>query len=174
MWPRLARLSDQQWRLPRLRALVLALGCVAAVPQAWAAKCDRPSRPAQVSATAMSFGNYNASSPTATTANATITVSCVNPANDLDVFTIALSKGSSSTYSPRTLTSGANTLNYNIFTTSGFASIWGDGTGGSVTVNYNGAGNPNSLSYTAYGRIPAGQYVPAGSYADTITVTVTY
>jgi spore coat protein U-like protein len=122
----------------------------------------------------MAFGNYNAASPTAATANATITVACVNPANDLDPFTIALSKGSSATYSPRTLTSGANTLNYNIYTTSGFTSIWGDGTGGTVTVNYNGAGNPNSLTYTAYGRVPAGQYVAAGSYADTITVTVTY
>jgi len=127
-----------------------------------------------VSATGMAFGNYNAASPSATTANATITVSCVNPAQELDAFTIALSRGGSSTYSPRRMTSGANTLNYNIYTTAGFASIWGDGTGGTVTVNYNGAGTPNSLSYTAYGQVPAGQYVAAGSYADTITVTVTY
>lgn len=122
----------------------------------------------------MSFGNYDASSPTATTVNATITVACQNPANDLNPFTIDLSKGSSSTYTPRTLTSGANTLNYNIYTTSGFTVIWGDGTGGTSQVTYNGAGNPNSLNYTAYGRVPAGQYVTPGSYADTITVTVTY
>jgi spore coat protein U-like protein len=72
------------------------------------------------------------------------------------------------------MTSGANTLNYNIYTSAGLASIWGDGTGGTITVNYNGAGNPNSLNYTAYGSVPTGQYVTSGSYTDTITVTVTY
>lgn len=122
----------------------------------------------------MSFGTYNAASPAAATANATITVACVNPANDLNPFSIALSKGASSTYAPRTMTSGANTLDYNIYTTAAFVSIWGDGTGGTVTVDYNGAGNPNSLNYTAYGQVPTGQYVTPAGYADTITVTVTY
>lgn len=153
--------------------LLFVLQIAVAFP-ALAAKCDRPSRPVQVTATTMSFGTYNAASPSSTTANATITVACVDPANDLNPFSIALSDGNSSTYSPRTMTSGANTLNYNVYTSAAFTSIWGDGTGGTITVNYNGAGNPNSLSYTAYGRVPAGQYVTPGSYTDTITVTVTY
>ena len=155
----------------RFACALLAFAC--AVP-VLAAKCDRPSRPLQVTATTMTFGNYNAASPGATTANATITVSCVNPAHDLNPFSIALSKGGSASYAPRTMTFGANTLNYNIYTTAGFVSVWGDGTGSTVTVDYNGAGNPNSLNYTAYGSVPAGQYVAAGSYTDTITVTVTY
>jgi spore coat protein U-like protein len=133
---------------PRLHLLTLGCATVLA-PAAWAAKCDRVSRPLQVTATTMNFGTYNAASPTADTANATITVACVNPADDLDVFSIALSRGSSATYSPRTMTSGANTLSYNIFTSASFVTIWGDGTGGTVTV-------------------------APGSYTDTITVTVTY
>jgi spore coat protein U-like protein len=140
---------------------------------AWAApKCNGGGNPAQVSATAMSFGTYNAASPSATTANATITVSCVDAARELPNFTVALSTGGSGTYSPRRLSSGANTLSYNIYTTAGFTSVWGNGTGGSVIVSDNGA--VNSVSFTAYGRVPAGQYVAAGSYTDTITVTVTY
>jgi spore coat protein U-like protein len=155
----------------RLASALIALSCD--VP-AFAAKCDRVSRPLQVSATPISFGNYNAASVSAATANGTITVSCVNAANDLPPFSVALSKGSSSIYSPRTMTLGANTLNYNIYTSAAFTAIWGDGTGGTVTVDYNGAGNPNSLNYTAYGSVPAGQYVTPGSYTDTIQVTVTY
>jgi spore coat protein U-like protein len=151
----------------RLLALVLA---IAAPSSALAApKCNGGGNPAQVTATNLSFGNYNAASPTATTANATITVSCVDPARDLPAFTVALSVASN----PRQLTSGANTLNYNIFTTSAYTTVWGDGTNGTVTQSHVG-GALNSFSYTAYGRIPAGQFVPTGSYTQTITVTVTY
>lgn len=150
--------------------ILLLLGGVA---PAWAApKCNGGGNPAQVSATAMSFGNYNAAAPGAATANSTITVSCVDAGRELPSFTVALSTGGSGTYSPRQLLSGLNTLAYNIFTTGGFTTVWGNGTGGSVIVSDNGT--VNSVSFTAYGRVPAGQYVAAGSYTDTITVTVTY
>jgi spore coat protein U-like protein len=138
-----------------------------------APKCNGGANLAQVSATPLSFGNYNAASPTAATANATITVSCVNPGRDLPNFTVALSTGGAGGYAPRRLSSGANLLNYNIFTTAGFTSVWGDGSGGSVIVSDPG-GAYSSVNFTAYGRIPVGQFVPAGSYTDTITVTVTY
>ena len=137
-----------------------------------APKCNGGGNPAQVTATDLNFGNYNAASPSATTANATVTVSCVDNGRELPSFTVALSTGGSGTYAPRRLSSGANTLNYNIFTTGAYTSVWGNGAGGSVIVS--DTGGVNSLSFTAYGRIPAGQYVAAGSYADTITVTVTY
>lgn len=139
---------------------------------AWAAPCNVPARPIQVTATNLNFGNYNAASPSATTANMAVTVRCVRPIDTLPAFVVALSKGSSSSYTPRTMTSGANALQYNIFNQAAFTTIWGDGTGGTQTRSHGGGGN--AATGTGYGRIPAGQYVAAGAYADTITVTVTY
>jgi spore coat protein U-like protein len=149
-------------------AIVLAFAASAAA----APKCNGGGNPAQVTATAMSFGNYNAASPGATTANSTITVSCVDASRELPAITVALSTGGSGTYAPRSMSSGANTLDYNIYTSAAFTSVWGNGTGGTVTITDNPT--VNSVSFTAYGQVPAGQYVTPGSYTDTITVTVTY
>jgi spore coat protein U-like protein len=69
--------------------------------------------------------------------------------------------------------SGGSTLNYNLFTTGAHAVVWGDGTSSTATLGNTGNGAAQTL--TIYGRIPAGQTtVPAGSYADTVAVTITY
>jgi spore coat protein U-like protein len=65
-----------------------------------------------------------------------------------------------------------NTLNYNLFTTSSHATIWGDGTTPTQTQSYSaGAG---STAFTMYGLIPTHQFVPLGLYADTIQVVVSF
>ena len=77
------------------------------------------------------------------------------------------------------LSSGMNTLSYNLYADAGRTSVWGDGTGGSVAVEssvlLDVLGWAPTQSFTVYGRIGAGQTgaVP-GSYADTVSVTVTY
>jgi spore coat protein U-like protein len=48
---------------------------------------------------------------------------------------------------------------------------WGN-TPPADTINGTGTGNPQV--FTVYATVPVGQYVPAGSYVDTITVTLTY
>jgi spore coat protein U-like protein len=97
---------------------------------------------------------------------------------------ISLSPGLAANYVTRQMASGASRLNYNLYTTAARLVIWGDGNGGTAIVpaylggafNLNGNqtrafDNPN---LTIYGRIPAGQTVPTGLYADTITVTLTF
>lgn len=153
---------------------VIAFATIIAAGSAHGASCNVPARPIQVTATSLSFGNYNATSPTANTSTMTVTVQCVRLVDTLPAFVVALSKGSSSTYTPRTMTSGANTLQYNIFNSTAYTSVWGDGTGGTQTRSYPGSSTVRTATGTGYGRIPAGQYVAAGSYTDTITVTVTY
>src|SRR5205085_11704978 len=69
---------------------------------------------------------------------------------------------------------GAARLNYNMYTTPSYTIVWGDGTSGTSVENYNANQNQNQISFTDYGRVPASQFVTAGSYTDTITVTVTY
>jgi spore coat protein U-like protein len=66
----------------------------------------------------------------------------------------------------------ANSLAYQLYTSGTFSSIWGDGTGGSVTVSGNGDGTAQAL--TVYGRIGTAQFVPAGNYSDRVAVTVNY
>ncbi len=69
---------------------------------------------------------------------------------------------------------GASRLGYNIYTTSGYATVWGDGTGSTVTQTYSAIISLGTISFTAYGQAPSGQYVATGPYSDSITVTVTY
>jgi spore coat protein U-like protein len=71
------------------------------------------------------------------------------------------------------MTAGGNTLDYNLFTDSDYANVWGDGSGTTSTITGTGSGSAQAL--TIYGRVPGGQStVPAGSYTDLVSVTVTY
>ena len=66
-------------------------------------------------------------------------------------------------------------LNYNIYTTNGYTTVWGDGNNGTVSQTYNGVLlQLGSVSFTAYGKLPGGQFPAPGMYTDTIMVTVTY
>jgi spore coat protein U-like protein len=65
----------------------------------------------------------------------------------------------------------AATIRYNLYTTSGHGTIWGN-TVSTDTVS--AVGNGAAQVYTIYGRVPP-QTTPApATYTDTITVTVTY
>jgi len=69
------------------------------------------------------------------------------------------------------MASGTNVLNYQLYSDSARSTIWGN-TVGTDTVT--GSGTGLALDHTVYGSIPAAQVVPAGSYQDTITVTISY
>lgn len=118
----------------------------------------------------VAFGTIDPFSASTVDSTGTITVTCLV----VNSYSVSLSTGASGTYSPRTLVSGANTLNYNLFLNSARSTIWGDGTGGTSLVS----GSIGLLllpnNHTIYGRIPGGQNLASGSYSDTITVTVTY
>jgi spore coat protein U-like protein len=129
-----------------------------------------------VAATNVVFGNYT---PTAgaVTANGTVSVSCTKSS----AFTVSLNKGTTTggTIAQRLMTDGVagDTLQYNLYTTSGFATVWGDGTGSSVTQGGTGTGMGTPVALTVYGDLPdnaANQAVPPNSYTDTITVSVAY
>jgi spore coat protein U-like protein len=129
--------------------------------------------PITVSATSLNFGVYVPSG--AATANTTVTVACTIPLDLLTDFRISLSAGNALTDpSARYLKAGGNRLGYNIYTDGGYMTVWGDGTAGSVDQGYSSLLALGSASFTGFGRLPQGQYVPAGSYTDRITVTVSF
>jgi spore coat protein U-like protein len=133
-----------------------------------------------VSATGPVFGTYNPLSATPTYANGTVQATCTllsGGATTVNVVS-SYSTGTSGTYSLRAMASGTNRISYNLFYDAAYTQIRGDGSGGSQTGGASftlTGGNPTqSASSIIYGRIPAGQDVAAGSYTDTIIVTITY
>lgn len=71
--------------------------------------------------------------------------------------------------SDRVMTNGSDTLNYELYSDSGRTAAWGDSfaTGQGYTSTSNAASAKN-----IYSRIPVLQNVPAGAYADAVTVTL--
>jgi spore coat protein U-like protein len=158
----------------RRRFPVVLLMCIAlAAPEESSALLQSCS----VSATAVNFGLYDPLSGSATQSTGTVTVVCQVSLVGLFVnWTVALSTGSSGNYVARQLQSGANSLSYNLYTNAARTSVWGDGTSGTSVVSANPflIVGSNTVNYTVYGSIPAAQDRPAGSYTDTLTVTMTY
>ena len=107
---------------------------------------------------------------TALTATADFSVRCTSGTNG----TISLNGGigSSGTVATRTMESGANSINYSLYTTALYNAIWGDGNLGTVKITHNGTGSTTNL--TVYGQVPSQTTPTAATYSDTITITVTY
>ncbi|MDP9084383.1 MAG: spore coat U domain-containing protein [Pseudomonadota bacterium] len=125
-------------------------------------------------ATALPFGNYTPGAG-ALANNGTISVKCTKNTP----YSIALNAGTSGggTLAQRLMASGANRLQYNLYTSATFATVFGDGTGSTATAAGTGAGVATANTVTVFGQLPdsaINQAAVPGSYSDTVTVTVTY
>ncbi|MDH1867236.1 spore coat U domain-containing protein [Pseudomonas chengduensis] len=123
-----------------------------------------------VSATDLNFGAYN---PLAGALDGTSTITATCTAQT--PYTIGLDAGlnAGGTTTRRMIGDDTATtlLSYELYSDTTRSAIWGAPGGATVAQS---ALTGGALNYTVYGRIPASQYVPAASYADTVTVTVTY
>lgn len=130
-----------------------------------------------VSVTGVAFGGINPMSFTAATSMGTLSISCtVNGTQNVD-YTIALSRGAGTFIQRRMiLPTTSHFLNYNLYTANNYATIWGDGTSGTVTVTGRERCHKNcTFTKTIYGQLPLPQAAAfIGTYSDAITVTVTY
>ncbi len=122
-----------------------------------------------VTALPLAFGTYSPTQSTNTTTTTTIAVTCTNGTP----YNIGMNAGggSGATVATRKMTSGSNTLNYTLYSDSGYSTVWGNTIGTNTTT---GTGSGLTQTITVYGSITALQAVPAGSYADSVTVTLTY
>lgn len=120
-------------------------------------------------ATDLDFGNV----PGLIDANhdqaSTITMTCTNRT----AWNVALDEGqnASGTVRRMRMDGGDRHVAYELYRDSARTLRWGTSPGGD-TLEGTGTGNPQNV--TVHGRVPAGQSVPAGTYRDTITITVTY
>lgn len=155
-------------------AVLLVSGCIGVVScdNAWALL-----QTCTVSAVPVSFGLYNPLSGAPAVATGTVSVSCtVTLLGLLESWTIALGTGNSGSFSARQMANGASRLSYNLYTSAAYANVWGDGSGSTALVNGSallGVGTTNT-DYTVYGRIPARQDAAAGTFTDTIVITLNY
>lgn len=112
------------------------------------------------------FGNYSplAAAPLDTTGR--VIVDCSDTAG----YVVALNAGANGgSFNNRHLANGGSRLFYQLYSDSARTRIWGNGTGGSTTVQA-----PASATLTVYARVPARQNVAVGAYADTVLVTISY
>jgi spore coat protein U-like protein len=132
-----------------------------------------------VSATGIAFGNYNPLSSTGDSAVGSWTVICnaIGNGSATVAGTLTLSTGFSGSYTARAMKFGTNALRYNIYLTPSYTQIIGDGTAGTFAPSDSGtvtAGQTYQVTGNMYGYMPPLQNVAAGSYTDSIVVTVTY
>jgi len=122
-----------------------------------------------VATNTLAFGNYDPVSATPLDAATTLAVTCTNGT----AYEVSMNAGSGTgaTVAARKMSSSSDLLTYSIYRDSGRTNVWGV-TSGSNTVTGTGSGAAQTLN--VYGRIPANQTAPTGSYTDTVTVTVTY
>lgn len=132
------------------------------------------------SASGVSFGVYNPLATVAAVANGTLSVTCnlLSGGSTNVPVTVSLSAGSSASFAARSLRSPGYGLGYNLYWSTAYTQVWGDGTGGSfygmATLSLSPASPRQTVSGVMYGRIPAAQDVGEGAYSDTIVVTISY
>ncbi|HTX60606.1 MAG TPA: spore coat U domain-containing protein [Verrucomicrobiae bacterium] len=124
----------------------------------------------------LSFGAYDpvvANASLAATATGTVSVTCP----DTLAYTLTANTGLYGTHASgscatatctRAMLSGSSYLSYDIYTTSAHTTVW------NATNSIAGTGSGIAQSISVYGYIPPAEVAPAGSYADTVTVTVTF
>jgi spore coat protein U-like protein len=159
------------------RCLAALAAAICFSPYSWAATHVRCS----ASAGGLAFGVYNPLSAGGDTSTESLTVTCDAHGNGSATVSpvVTLSTGLSGSYVTRTMFSGVNPLSYNIYLSTAYNQVVGDGTGGSVVGGTTpfvvvAGGSSVTVTLTFYGLIPASQNVLPGSYSDLISLTVTY
>ncbi len=110
--------------------------------------------------------NFNAYSLVQLDATTNISVTCTNGTP----YNITLSAGSSGSITARTMVNSAgDPLTYQIYKDSARLNVWGTAAADLLASTGTGAAQP----HTIYGRIFGAQTATAGSYSDTVTITVT-
>ncbi|MCU1500146.1 MAG: Spore coat protein [Acidimicrobiales bacterium] len=120
------------------------------------------------SAGALSFGSDGVLDSVISSTSA-LSVQCTNGTT----YAVGLDAGAGSgaTTSVRRMTAAGATLNYALYRDSNRTQLWGDIV---ATDTFGGTGNGSAQTVTVYGSVPVQSTPAAGSYADTVQVTVTY
>jgi spore coat protein U-like protein len=164
--------------LKNMQRALLAAGLIAATTSAFALTATTTfqvqatvNKQCTVAAANLTFPAVDPLS-TQTDGSTTVTVNCTKNTS----YTVGLTAGATAgaTIPQRLMASGADLMNYNLYTDAARASVWGNSAGSWVSGTGAGMGTPQAL--TVYGRVAGGQTnLAAATYTEpTITVTVTF
>lgn len=124
-----------------------------------------------VSTTAINLVNVNLISTAARDATGGMAVTCTNGAGWSAAADAG--KGTGATPGARQMVSGADVLDYALYSDTARTVLWGDGTAGTTAITGTGTGVVDNR--VIYASVLPGQVTAhAGTYADQINVTVTY
>ncbi len=137
--------------------IVLGLALAAGASTAQAAVCS-------VQSAGVAFGAYDTLDPSPLDGIGSVHVDCDSDTS----LTVDLGSGTGS-FDQRRMSGGAASLDYNLYTEGTRSIVWGDGINGSDV-----SASGSSIDLPIYGRIPARQNVPVGTYSDTVIITVSY
>lgn len=155
-----------------LLAALLALAAVSArgenrfttlvVQSAVASNC-------RIAVSDLSFGAYD---PLATHAGSSLDASAILTVTCTKGITanVLMDDGSHEAAGTRRMASGSQSLGYELYRDASRSSRWERGDVRALKAE--GVFTPTTVG--VYGRIPAGQVVPAGAYSDTVTATVDF
>ncbi len=126
-----------------------------------------------ISTTPVAFPSYDPIGANATVdaddGTGTVTITCTKGTTA----TIGLGLGSNASGNTRRMLNGpSNYLDYELYQTSARTTVWGNA--GPRLFSPGPAPSKAPRTFTVYGRIFAGQDLPAGSYADTVQATVNF
>lgn len=171
--------------IPKLRivgiaAAVLAIGSLGTLPAQAGSATNNVTVSASITQNCtvgtanIGFGAYDpvvAQRTAALNQSTTISLTCTKGATGI---TLGLGPSANTSLTPciaplRCLTSGTNTLSYNLYSDSPGGTVWNSPIGESVT-----GGITTATSVTIYGQIPGGQDATVASYTDTVVATVNY
>lgn len=168
--------------LRRIAAAVLVAVCAAAdgSAQLHHGQLRAADKGCTISATAVSFGAYDALNPSPNDSQGSISYSCGTqngprdkPRTPITNIQIALSPGFSGSYE-RAMGGGSMPLSYNVYLDATRQTIWGDGSAGTDVLRHANPQNHETYTATIYGRIPAQQDIPPGSYFDSLVATILF
>ena len=153
-----------------LAALAAAAACAFAGPAA----AGTPS--CTVSASGVAFGSYDSAADSDAAGYVDVFCTCLTGADCTDLpYTLEIQAGASGSTTARQLlrSGGTETLNYGLYQDSLHTTNWGVGVQ-AVGRTYGTALFGGSQRTQVYGRVPQGQFVPAGSYGETPAIALYY
>lgn len=118
---------------------------------------------------------YSPTAPTATIVQSSFTITCTRALSDASTmaYTVAADNGANSQGTHNRAAFGASRLSYDLFKDSACSSQWR----GPQTITGSlafGGSTSASTTVSIWGCIAAGQGVPAGTYVDSVTMSLSY
>lgn len=144
---------------------VLVLIFLLSAPDAFAAAC-------RISTVPLNFGTYDPGSPAPLDTAGEVTADCRGQAG---IYQISLSSGASGNPTNRYMTLASEQLLYNIYLNAARTSIWGDGSGPTSLMSGIKLQNGRQIDRRSfYGRVFPVQQPSAGTYVDSLVVTIMF